>query len=180
MYIDIGFGLLIGLGIVFFSGEQDFLLILFGALAALAPDVDFILYLIKRRFKIDQYAHEHRDLLHMPLLFSIGGGVLIFTLISQLYAIVWVLGTMWHFVHDTLDGGWGIRWLHPFYSGYFTLATYSPKNHIPTKTEQREIATKHGNPNWLEQDYFRLNKKLVTEVTVLLAAIGATIYWWLK
>jgi hypothetical protein len=179
MYLDIAIGLIVGLVIAFLFGEHSLPLVLFGVVAALAPDIDFILYLIKRRFKVDQFAHEHRDLFHMPLIFS-GGGALLLSCFSPVYGLVWGLGSLWHFVHDTFDGGWGIRWFHPFYTGYFTLASYSPRRHFPTKAIQRAVATAHGNPLWLEQEYFVPNKKLFIEVAFLVSALLAVGFWYFK
>ena len=179
MYLDIALGLVIGFLVSIFSGEHSFILILFGVVAALAPDIDFIVHLIQRKGKVDHYAHEHRDLLHKPLLFSAGIGLLI-GLWNPLYGIVWCLGTLWHFIHDTFDGGWGIRWFHPFYFGYFTIAPYSPKRHFRNKREQHEYATLHGNPNWLEDDYFRLNRRLITEWILLTVALVFIFVWTLK
>ena len=149
MYLDILAGIFIGLTASMASGLPPGELIMFAVAAALAPDIDFIVYLIRHRGQVDKYAHEHRDLFHRPLLVSGLGGALIAFLVSPIHGIIWFLGTLWHFVHDTFDGGFGIRWLDPFYHGYFTLASYSPQRHFKNKTEQRAIATEYGNPqNW--------------------------------
>lgn len=163
MYLDIVAGLIVGLFAAFISGEQGIWLVLFGVFASLAPDIDFIIYLIRNKWKVDQYAHEHRDILHKPLLFSLTIGILILIYGDALYAGVWVAGTLWHFVHDTFDGGWGIAWMHPFYQGYFTMVSYSPKKHIHTKEEQRAFATQYGNPHWMEDGYILFMRKIATK-----------------
>lgn len=177
MYIDIAVGLLIGWGVSLLTGESHFHLMLFGVLATLAPDFDFLIWLGRNKWRVNQYAHEHRDLLHLPLIFGVGGGILI-ALWNPVYGLVWFLGTMAHFVHDTLDGGWGIQWLHPFYRGYFTLASYSPQHHFRNKDEQRAIASVHGNPHWLEDQYLKPNLKLFAELATL-GLVLLVLVWWL-
>lgn len=178
MYIDIAVGLLIGWGVSLLTGESHFHLMLFGMLATLAPDFDFLIWLARNKWRVNQYAHEHRDLLHLPLIFGVGGGLLI-GLWHPVYGLVWFLGTMAHFIHDTLDGGWGIQWLHPFYRGYFTLASYSPQRHFRNKDEQRAIASVHGNPHWLEDQYLKPNPKLFAELATLGLALVGIVLWLL-
>lgn len=177
MYIDIAVGLMIGWIVSLFVGEQHLSLMLFGMFATLAPDLDFIVWLVRNKWRVNQYAHEHRDLLHLPLIFGLGGGLFI-ALFSPLVGVVWFFGTLAHFIHDTFDGGFGIKWLYPFYQGYFTLASYSPKRHIRNLAEQREIAQAHGNPHWLEDQYFRINSKLLLEWVLLGGMVGVIIFWY--
>lgn len=177
MYLDIALGLIVGLTVAFLSEEYSLAIVFFGVVAALAPDIDFLVYVVRRRFKVDHFAHEHRELLHSPILFS-GLGAIVISFFSPVYGVVWFFGTLWHFLHDTFDGGWGIRWLHPFYKGFFILAAYSPKKHIATKDEQRAIASKYGNPDWLKEEYFVPNVKLFTEFAFLAVAILAVALWY--
>lgn len=167
---------MIGWGAMLFSGESNLLLVAFGVFATLVPDIDFIIWLMRNRWRVDQFAHEHRDLFHKPLVVGLGGGLLI-AFFNPLYGLVWFFGTMAHFVHDTFDGGWGIRWLYPFYFGYFTLASYSPQRHFRNKTEQRAIAAVHGNPQWLEEEYLKPNKKRLFEVVLLVGVFLIIIFW---
>lgn len=177
MYIDIAVGMMIGFVTSLVTGENYFSLMLFGVFATLAPDIDFIVWLIRHHWKVDQFAHEHRDLLHRPLFFSLGGGIFI-GLISPVYGVVWFLGTTAHFIHDTFDGGWGIQWLHPFSVRYYTLASYSPKRSFKDKTEQRAIAAEYGNPRWLEEGYLKWNTKLILEYFILGLVLAIVIVWF--
>ncbi len=177
MYLDIAIGLIVGLIASIFTGETDYKLVSFGVIAALAPDLDFLIYLFYQKGKIDQYDYEHRDLLHKPLYFSVGIALLLF-LFNPRYAGVWLLGTLWHFIHDTFDGGWGIRWLHPFSYGYYTLVPHSPKQFIRDKNEQHALATKHGDPDWLRDGYLRFSKRLLFEWSVLSIAIAGIMLWF--
>jgi len=179
MYIDIAVGLIIGWGVSYLAEGQYLLLMLFGVFATLAPDTDFIIWLARNKWKVDQFAHEHRDLFHRPLLFGVGGGILL-AFIDPLYGAVWFLGATAHFIHDTFDGGWGIQWLHPFSYGYYTLAPYSPQRYFKNKEEQRAIASVHGNPRWLEEQYLKPNPKLIFELSVLAIVFSGIIYWLIK
>lgn len=176
MYLDIIIGLLVGLSVSELAGGQDPWLIPFAVFAALAPDADFIAYLIRNRGRVDRYAHEHRDLFHRPLLFSVGGGILV-ALFDPAYGTAWFLGTLWHFIHDTYDGGWGIRWADPFSPGYFTLASYSPKRYFRDRTEQRETALGYGNPgNWW---FFRLDRRTIAKGVILISLLAGLWYRFL-
>ena len=165
MFIDIALGLLIGSALAFFSGESYSLFLFLGVGVTLLPDLDFLVWLVRRRGRVDQYAHEHRDLFHNPLLFGVGGSLLI-AWWQPLYGLLWLCATTAHFIHDTFDGGWGIRWLYPFSPAYFTLAPHSPKHYIKDKSEQRLLA-KHGNAHWLDEQYFVLDAKLLRELFFL-------------
>ncbi len=177
MYIDIAVGLIIGWLVSLGSGEHHLWFMLFGVFATLAPDIDFIVWLVRNHWRVNQFAHEHRDLFHKPLLLGVGGGFLVGA-VDPFFGLVWFLGTMAHFIHDTLDGGWGIQWLYPFYQGYFTLASYSPKRHFRNKAEQQAVAAVHGNPHWLEEQYLHMNSKLLFEWILLGVVIGMVLLWY--
>jgi hypothetical protein len=173
MHIDIAAGLFIGWVAGEVLGEPTLPLLLFGAFAAIAPDIDFLVWIIRRGGKIDQYVHEHRDLLHHPLIVSLGGGIFI-AFFAPLFGVVWACATLWHFIHDTFDGGWGIRWGSPFFRGYFTVASHSPVRFIRDKAEQRRLAAS-GNPDWIGE-YLRPDFKTVLQYLFSLVVIVALLY----
>ncbi len=178
MFLDIGAGLMLGILVGILTNNNSMLLVILGGLAALAPDLDFLIYLYKKNFKTDEFSHEHRDLFHKPILFSLGGG-LIFLFFSPTLSLLWFLGTIFHFVHDTMHHGWGIKWGYPFDKRYFIFSSRVPKKIIQTKEEQRELAIKYGNSEWLKEGYLRINRGLILELIVL--AIGILIaIWWIK
>lgn len=146
MHVDVLVGLIIGGGVFLFMGEPSLSLAVFGALAALAPDADFLVWLARHHWKTNQFVHEHRDLFHHPLLFSVMGGLAI-RLCSPALGLTWFLATLWHFAHDTFDGGWGIRWGSPFRDEYLMLGEDGVFRIFKHKAEQRAWAAQHGNPN---------------------------------
>ena len=178
MFLDIGVGILIGVFVGFFS-ESDvrLTLIIFGGFSAVIPDLDFLIYLSKRNWKVDEFTHEHRDLFHNPIIFSLGGGVILL-FVNTDWSLIWAVATFLHFIHDTLQHGWGIRWGYPFDKRYFTLASYSPQWIIVTKEEQRKIAIQYGNPEWLREGYFQINPKLILEL-IFLAVSSLIAFWWI-
>jgi len=133
--------------------ENKISVVVFGMIASISPDVDFLVYWIRKK-KIDQFAHEHRDLLHYPLWFPTIGGLLFWYIFGWVFGIVWFLVTMGHFIHDTGEGGYGIRWLYPFNKKYFLLKSI-------TKEEQRKLAEEYGNPDWFKQSIPKFMKKLL-------------------
>lgn len=179
MYLDCAVGLIIGSLVSLVTGALQPQLLIFGVFATLAPDIDFIVWLIRHDWKVDQFAHEHRDLFHSPLLFGLAPAIII-GLWQPLFGVTWFLGTISHFIHDTFDGGWGIRWLHPFSHGYFTFASYSPQRYFKDRIEQRAVASVHGNPRWLTEEYFKPNRKLFKELALFMISLGAVIWLLLR
>ena len=170
MFLDVLFGLILGIISSLIFGTQDsiFFILLFGVFCSLVPDIDFIIYFFQKKFKIDHFAHEHRDLLHKPIFFIITGIALLFH--SPEIGIIWIVGTLYHFIHDTIDGGWGIMWLYPFSKKYYTLASYSTKKVFRNKEEQREFASRYGDPDWFKKET-AINKKLILKISLVFAII---------
>lgn len=176
MIMDIGVGMLIGVLVNFLTtNEPNIYFVIFGIFAALAPDIDYMIYMIKNNWKRDKYSHNHRDLLHHPILFSVCGAV-IFYVVNPALGMIWFCGTMYHFVHDTFNA-WGIRWGSPFLKQYILIAGYSPKNIIRNKEEQALLVEKYGNDNWLKDGYLTLNTELVAEIIFFVAGTVATVIW---
>ena len=176
MHIDILIGLLIGWGVAAAAGEPALWLALLGALAAVAPDADFIVWLARHHWKTDQFVHEHRDLLHHPFLVSVIGGLGI-ALIYPLLGLVWCLATLWHFIHDTFDGGWGIRWGSPWSGRSYMLTGDRSLRSISSREEQYMLAAEHGNPQWSDE-YLRPDKRKIM-IYIFLIVLVAAVIWYL-
>ncbi|HCU70437.1 MAG TPA: hypothetical protein DIC35_01630 [Candidatus Moranbacteria bacterium] len=175
MLLDIIFGLIIATLSNFAIGtsESKTAALIFGVFCALAPDIDFIIYILRKKLKIDQFTHEHRDLFHKPIFFIILGMLLL--MLSPELGTIWLIGTIYHLIHDTFDGGWGIMWLYPFSGKYFTLASYSPQKVFQNKKEQHQIAAKYGDPCWFEKE-IRLSPKLAIKILIAFGIIFATVF----
>ena len=182
MFLDVGIGLLLAMAIGWLTNTNHKLwLLIFGAVSSLAPDVDLIVYLVKHKGKLNQFAHEHRELLHKPLFFSFGV-VLMMWLVDIIYymslstwAALWFSTTFSHFVHDTFEGGWGIQWLWPLNNKYYLFA----KNRlivIKNIDEQRKMATEHGDPNWLKNS-FRWQWQTIAKIILCITAIVLSVFY---
>lgn len=180
MYLDIVIGISIGTLVSLTTGTVQPELVLFGIMATLLPDLDFIIWLARNQWQINQFAHEHRDIFHHPLIVGLGGGLLI-GYWYPVYGVIWFLGMMAHFIHDTFEGGWGIQWLYPFFAGYFTCVSYCPKHFIRNRAEQRALAIAHGTPHWTDWNHGTIwsRFKFSLELVVLGFVLAISIYWFL-
>lgn len=167
MLIDLSLGILAGIltNLVFGGSDNSVLIVIFGALAAIATYLDIIIYKFWYGHRLDHFAHEHRDIAHYPVIIC-GLGSVIIAIFSVEFGLTWFLATLFHFVHNTLERGWGIKWLYPFWNKYITLKQDGPRPKIiMTKKEQQEIAAQYGDPDWMVKS---LNlKRLLLEVTIL-------------
>jgi membrane-bound metal-dependent hydrolase YbcI (DUF457 family) len=175
MLFDLGVGLIIAALVdVFQSSDPEIGFYLFGALAALSPDLDMPIWLLRTRGRLDRWAHRHRDLLHYPLFFIPGGALLFGWFFGSVYGLVFALASFAHFFHDSFNEGWGIRWFWPFSKRYFKLErenkTWALKRW--TRTEQDALAALHGDDNWAQRRYARLSPSLVVEIGFLIIAVG--------
>lgn len=135
-------------------------------ICAVWPDVDNVLNLIKLRMKrggwrkaleqaTGKWAHEHRNILHIPLLVA----PITVTLASwsPFWAVIFALLSLSHFLLDSFGIGWGIRWLYPFnrknYKFFYDKAGKPTlKNPIVfwEPEELRKTVEQHGNPDWVK------------------------------
>ncbi len=185
MFLDIGVGILLSIFVSqWFNLPLSNLFLLFGIICALLPDADFLYHLFKRGTK-DNKDHEHRDILHYPILFIIVG--LIIYYFSPLYGLVFISGTLLHLLHDSIGIGWGIQWLWPVNKNYFTfLYRYQPKHKdsFPKKLlythkphEIAELSRKYGDENWIKNIYFKLHPYSLIEFAVFVLAISMLLFY---
>ncbi len=179
MPLDIAFGILSAIFVTQTTHlSLGFSTILFGIIFSLLPDVDFLLYITKR--KPDEMSHEHRNIFHYPLLF-IPIGFIILAFININLAFLFALCSLFHFLHDSVGIGWGVRFLYPFSKKYYKF--FSDKNGKPsrqflvswTKEEQKQIASQFGNPNWLS-DYLKFSREFIVELLLFVISIIFLIY----
>ena len=176
MFLDIGLGII---GAIIFSYishiEISILVLVVSILFALLPDVDFIFKLVKHG-GTKNIGHEHRDLLHYPLLYIPIGFLLIF-LFSPNYAYLFVVLSLLHFMHDSIGIGWGILWAYPFSKRYYKF--FSEKNGKSsmrlfiswTRKEQQEVSAQFGDKNWFRNIYMRPSLISVIEFLFFIFAL---------
>ncbi len=177
MPLDIGMGILLALGVSEVLGTPlSPLFIVFGIASALVPDIDIVTAAFGR--------WRHREVTHYPIVY-LPLFVLAFLFLPLAFALVFTLGVLAHFVHDTIGTGWGISWLWPFTPRRFlffpdgerrrtmgTVATWLPED----KPEYAHVSTGHG---WIREQYGRPNPIAYVEYGLLaLALIALGIYFY--
>lgn len=182
MLLDIGLGIFAAIIVASLTGIHiDAMTMFVPILFVLIPDLDFLLYLVKR--KPDEFSHEHRNLLHNPLLFIPIGSIAIFFFIGLNFTYLFLLCSFAHFIHDSIGTGWGIRWLYPFSKKYYKF--FSDKqgklssNLVVSWTpeEQSRAAAEFGDPNWLS-NYLNFSTDLIVEALVFVAAVLSLLFFW--
>jgi|GEM_PF-6200054 len=154
MPLDIGVGILLALGVAeYFDIEATPLFIILGIAAALLPDIDIITAPLLGKWY--HRTHTHFPLTYIPLV------VLAFVLLPIPFAVLFALGILAHFIHDTLGLGDGIRWFWPFSQRRFLFL-------VPQDT----------GGNWVQQYYFRPNPVAYIEYGTLLVSLVVLILYF--
>lgn len=174
MPLDVGMGILLAIfvsrtGLLPLSAAA----VAAGILFSLLPDLDFLLHLARQG--TGRFSHEHRDLLHNPLVF-ISAGTIFLAFMNGGLALLFALSAIAHFLHDSVGMGWGVRWAYPFSKKYYKFFS-DPNGHASrrflvswTPDAQRAAAAEFGDPHWLS-DYLKLSREFLIELGVLVAAL---------
>lgn len=180
MPFDIGAGILIALGLGYIYPPENFALwVLLGVFFALLPDFDALINAVQYRGLDHEYSH--RDLLHLPLLYTPIGTLCIYVF-SPHVALLFALCSFAHFVHDSIGIGWGVQWLSPINTDHFSvLYLYQP----PGKPALRKkyfyrfahadidaLDRVHGDPDWIRHIYREMHPFAIVEFLVLAAGIA--------
>ncbi len=177
MPLDIGVGLILGalFGVHTSLGYAPSLGL--GIAATLLPDLDYIWAWLRKRRLPDS---SHRDLLHYPLLFTPAVGVLGLIFSPEL-GLLFALGALAHFLHDSVGIGFGLKWLYPFKknSYLFLFQAKTPNNKsMPKKrfyswndAERDKMIRKYRHPDWVRHIYLRPHPFGIFEYAVLLIGI---------
>lgn len=187
MFLDIGTGILIS---VFISKIFDFpltwIFISAGIIFSLLMDVDFLFHL--GAGKGTKKAHEHRYLLHYPLIY-IPAGMFALYFYNPAVSLLFGLCSFIHFLHDSIGIGWGVQWLYPFNTNHFAfLYLYQPrdKEKIPGKLmyiwkhkEINNLDEKYGDENWIRNIYYKWHPYAIVEFIVFIMSL-AVLYFNLK
>lgn len=177
MFLDIALGIFIAISVSwFFKTDLTIFLVLSAIIFALLPDVDALAVLIKKK-KIPELSHEHRKILHYPILFILV--FLIILLVNKYLGIIFLSASLWHFLNDTFGLGWGVQWFWPFSDKFLkgNLIPWKAPNipvlprkflYIWSSAEQKKIAQKYHDPNWIKN---HPKKYIITEIIIFLFAI---------
>ena len=176
MFLDIGVGILLSVWTSWhFQTDFTFFLILFGIIFALLPDIDFFIELVKHGSVGGKTIKEHRQLTHYPIAY-IPVALFIYFLFGVEWAFLFFGAALFHFIHDSIGIGWGIKWFWPFSKRTYKL--FSDKNGkfflggVSWDDKELKIAVEaHGDPNWIKNVYFRPSLTLIIESMGLLISL---------
>ncbi len=174
-----------------------------GIALAMSPDLDAIPELLKRGrvAASSQFAHDHREALHFPILFLVAGTILL--QFDVFWGTLFLLATMLHFVNDLYGTGWGIPLLWPLTNRRYKLLGRRANllkqilqekglwDTLPqderrlrlivtwSHDELGEYIQNYGIDDWIDRYYLRINWISGIEYTLFLVAIALTMTVWL-
>lgn len=182
MPADLGIGIILGIFSSNFFQLPLLPAVIWGIIFCLLPDVDFILTAFFRNLKTD----NHRDLIHLPIPFLAIGSLVIYILLGKDYLLMFLIGSTYHFIHDTFVMGWGVKWLYPFskynYMFFFLWDKDIPEKRFfkkATDAEIKKFEEKFGDKNWIRNYYLTINRISITEYSILILSLillGAKIW----
>lgn len=180
MLLDIGIGIFSAIILAkLFAFPLTVWFVLFGIAFALLPDIDFIYTLLRNGLADERIIARHRDLVHYPLIY-VPIGFLLTLPFGLAWACLFLLGSLGHFIHDSIGLGWGIPWAWPLVNkNYSFLYRYSaPGKQLPKqlvycwkRDQLDELIRDYGDKNWLENIYLGFHPFFVTEIVVFLVAL---------
>ena len=182
MLLDVGIGIfaaiLVGKA---FTLELGPLLVGFGIAFALLPDFDLWYILLRDGNRDHRAIARHRDLGHYPLLY-IPVGTLLAAVFGAPWALLFALGAVGHFVHDSIGTGWGVPWFWPFTNRNYTffyrytpVAKPLPKQMLYRWEHERldEVTDEYWDPQFFKNVYGKLHPLFLAEIAVFVVALLA-------
>lgn len=156
MFGDIGIGILLSIFVTHLFGvDLTIYHIIGGILFALLPDIDMLIFVIPGLKKL---FNGHREWTHHPLKY-ISLTILVFFVAGPVWALLFFLCILFHFIHDSLWIGNGIAWLGP----------YSKKRY---KFFNIEKPYTPGPITWIRDFYLRPTVVSVTELGIFIVSIS--------
>lgn len=167
---------------------------LIGLALAHSPDLDAVGELL-RRGKVSSsavHAKDHREGLHYPVLWLLGGCGVVW--LAGYWGWVFVCATMLHFVNDCYGTGWGVKWLWPLSrdnykflgrrvnqlkymmheSGLWEQVSHDERRLclfvVWKQKELPDYIVRYGTDDWIEACYLKLNWMAVTEYLFFIVA----------
>ncbi|MEI9966249.1 MAG: metal-dependent hydrolase [Candidatus Moraniibacteriota bacterium] len=151
--------------------------VLLGILFALLPDIDFFVEYFKRGTVGGKTLGAHRMLTHIPLLF-VPLGLILFFLFGSAVTLLFALGIIGHFLHDSRGMGYGYRFFYPFDKHFYKFfsdseghVSYAARDFLRrwSESEVRTLHQRFGNDNWIRDDWKWHKKHLPALLLKLLA-----------
>lgn len=182
MLLDIAFGILVAIlwDVAGFHQLTPWVLAV-AVCFALLPDADGIISAAWRMSRgislTDEYSHEHREIFHHPVPYMVFGSTVVAIItMSPSTVLMFVTLSLLHFAHDSVGIGWGLRWGSPWSQIAYKWfcgqkGSFAWKIAKWTPNEQRDVAEKRGDPNWLKNIYLRPSPISIIETGGLVAAL---------
>jgi membrane-bound metal-dependent hydrolase YbcI (DUF457 family) len=183
MPFDIGIGLILGIVASSDLGISSIEGALLGVFVLLLPDLDFLLYRLRRHSPVEDY--KHRDILHKPIPYLIVIGLFCAIVVPSALPLV-LVASLAHFIHDSVGIGWGVPWLWPFSKDHFGFAYHIADPTRPNGSQfrgyfrwrERQLGRQariEGDPDWIRHIYLRPHPYAVVEYAVLALGIAITL-----
>lgn len=179
MFLDIAIGIFSAIFIgSIFQLSPDFWLFFIAILLALMPDLDFLFYYPKRGDT--KYDCKHRDIIHYPLIYLPAGALIFWLLFGKIWALLFFTTSLFHFVHDSIGIGWGIKWLYPFSKNnyaFFYLFSDRRKKGLRrllfsfNQKDLDEYIREHGDKDWVKNIYFKWHPIAIVEFAFFAASL---------
>jgi membrane-bound metal-dependent hydrolase YbcI (DUF457 family) len=160
MFLDFAIGILISIVFHSYTGLKISYLLFYSLLFAVLPDLDFVIY---KTLKIEPHrVYKHRNLFHYLLIYLPLGFAIIY-LFNQTIAYLFVLASLFHFMHDSIAYGRGVRWLFPFSkNAYAFIYMYSrtkkgglwQKMFVFNKDNLNQFDCEHADKDWVKKIYY--------------------------
>lgn len=183
MPFDIGIGLLLGVWLHGISHISFFSSLLIGVTACMLPDLDAILNTIKVGYVKSLTASDHREGLHYPLLYLPAIALICF--INPYVGLIFVIGGLAHFLHDSIGIGWGVMWFYPIsdksycflYRVPLKAETNLPKQkiYVWNKTEKRKVISAYADPHFMRHVYLKPTLYAFIEYVVLVVGMATVV-----
>ncbi len=177
MLLDIGLGILIPITLSkIFGFELSNSFIYFGILFSLLPDIDFIIHKLFLPKTSSEKDHLHREILHFPILYIFIGGILVY-IFNQNLLLLFIICSLFHFIHDSIGIGWGIQWFYPFNKTYYQFFYTANKNMnwsliYKYKPEELDsLVEKYGDKDWFKKIYLSFHPYSFFELIIFIISL---------
>lgn len=177
MFLDFAFAFLTAIAAKIYFDISIIPTVYFALLFSILPDLDFVIYKIFGIYQDKGY--KHRDLFHYPLLYLPIGFAILFVF-SKILAIIFLIISTLHFLHDSIAYGRGVKWLFPFSKNSFAfIYLYSRVVKIGlwqwvfvfNDKNLGKWDKEHGDENWIENIYYKVHPIAIIEFGVFFISL---------
>ena len=177
MFLDLGVGIFVSIFLSrIFEISLSPVLVAGGILFSLAADLDVFVELAKRGRIGGRVQGHHRELTHFPLTY-IPVVFLIYIFAGKIYALLFGLAVLAHFLHDSVGMGWGLKWWWPFSNKAYKFfsekdGSFSSNLMVSWRPQElKETIVQYGDDHWFKNYYLKPHPIAVFEFMVFIVAL---------